>query len=259
MCYDDKARPPIPPGAAGKAQGEERELTAADGNRFAAYRALPETTPSAQVLVLPDVRGLHRFYKELALRFAEVGIAAAAIDYFGRTAGIGARDESFEFRPHVQQITLAGVYADAVAALADLRARAGEQPAFSVGFCLGGTLSFLAATEELPLAGVIGFYSGMARSFGERGTLLDQAGKIRLPALGLFGGADQGIPAEQVQAFDQALDGAGVAHEIVIYPGAPHSFFDRHQEQHAEASADAWQRVLGFISGQARARGDSTS
>jgi carboxymethylenebutenolidase len=251
MCYDDNARPPEPPGAAQPAHGEELTLTAADGNRFAAFAATPGSTATVQVLIYPDVRGLHQFYKELALRFAEVGVAAIAMDYFGRTAGIGARDESFEYMPHVQQLTLPTVLADATAALAQLRASAGEgQAQFTVGFCMGGTLSFLSGTQDLDLTGVIGFYSGMSRDLGG-GTLLDRASQIRRPALGLFGGADQGIPPEQVAAFDAKLDAAGVPHEIITYPGAPHSFFDRRATEFAEASADAWKRVLGFIAAQA--------
>src|SRR5215471_18354345 len=99
MCYDDNARPPLPPDANGKAQGEENVLTAADGNRFAAYMANPEGSKAggAQVLIYPDIRGLHQFYKELALRFAEIGIPALAFDYFGRTAGLTGRDEPFEY------------------------------------------------------------------------------------------------------------------------------------------------------------------
>ncbi|TMC33173.1 MAG: hypothetical protein E6J31_18025, partial [Chloroflexi bacterium] len=103
MCYDDNARPPLPPSEAGAAHGEDIVLEAADGNRFAAYAAQPGKPTGAQILIFPDVRGLHQFYKELALRFAEIGITAVAIDYFGRTAGIGSRDDSFEYMPHVQQ------------------------------------------------------------------------------------------------------------------------------------------------------------
>ena len=62
-----------------------------------------------------------------------------------------------------------------------------------------------------------------------------------------MGGADQGIPAEDVEAFEQALSAAGAEHELVTYPGAPHSFFDRKQNELADASADAWDRVLAFI------------
>jgi carboxymethylenebutenolidase len=70
---------------------------------------------------------------------------------------------------------------------------------------------------------------------------------MRAPILALMGGADQAISAADVAAFDSALADAGVEHEVVIYDGAPHSFFDRKQEQFADASADAWQRVLGFL------------
>jgi carboxymethylenebutenolidase len=94
---------------------------------------------------------------------------------------------------------------------------------------------------------VIGFYAGMSRNMSGRGTLLDHAPHIRYPVLGLFGGADQSIPLSNVQAFDDALDKAGVEHEIIAYEGAPHSFFDRRATEYAEASADSWQRVLGFI------------
>ena len=66
--------------------------------------------------------------------------------------------------------------------------------------------------------------------------------------LGLFGGADTFIPAEQVEELNRHLDQNQVEHEIVFYPGAPHSFFDRSAAQFADASRDAWQRVLEFIS-----------
>src|SRR4051794_12735151 len=104
MCYDDQARPPEPPGKSGSAQGEDLILTASDGNKFAAFYAAPSQPLHLQVLIYPDVRGLHQFYKELALRFAEVGIAALAFDYFGRSAGLTPREEPFEYMPHVQQM-----------------------------------------------------------------------------------------------------------------------------------------------------------
>jgi carboxymethylenebutenolidase len=250
MCYDDNARPPLPPGESGSAYGEDIILTSADGNRFAAYSAVPANPKAAQVLIYPDVRGLHQFYKELALRFAEVGYTALALDYFGRTAGISSRDESFEYMPHVQQLLLATFFQDVSAALAHLHSGEGAaRSTFTLGFCMGGTLSFLTGTnQDFDLTGVIGFYSGMSRRFGGANkTLLDEASHIKFPALGLFGGDDPSISQEMVREFDEGLDKAGVAHEVIIYPGAPHSFFDRRATDFADASADAWQRVLGFI------------
>jgi carboxymethylenebutenolidase len=77
---------------------------------------------------------------------------------------------------------------------------------------------------------------------------LEVAPDIRCPVLGLFGGTDEAIPPDQVEAFDRALGQGGIEHEIHVYPGAPHSFFDRKYDEHAEACEDAWRRVLGFLS-----------
>jgi carboxymethylenebutenolidase len=141
--------------------------------------------------------------------------------------------------------------ADAAAAVGRLRAdRSSLRAVFSVGFCFGGRLSFLAGTRaELGLSGVVGFYgppTGAGRN--DAPAPLDVASDIRCPVLGLFGGADQGIPASAIAAFDDALSSAGVEHELITYPEAPHSFFDRKADQFADASADAWERVLDFVS-----------
>src|SRR3982751_6836516 len=105
MCFDLDSAPPIPVVAGAAVSHEDLVLTAADGNQFAAFLATPERTASAGVVILPDVRGLYRFYEELALRFAERGYAALALDYFGRTAGTAKRDDHFEYMPHVDQTT----------------------------------------------------------------------------------------------------------------------------------------------------------
>lgn len=248
MCYDDNARPPEPGQTNGSAQGEDLVLTASDGNRFMAYAARPSNPTGAQILIYPDVRGLHTFYKELALRYAETGVSAMAMDYFGRSAGLSGRDESFEYMPHVQQLTLPGVFADATAALDYLRSKGGpDQATFITGFCMGGTLTLISGTQDWGLAGIIPFYSGLSRDFGTGRPPLEHAAGIKCPVLGLYGGADPSIPAEQLAELNKQLHKAGVEHEIVIYPGAPHSFFDRRAAEHAEASADAWRRVQEFI------------
>ena len=248
MCYDDLARPPLPPGAGGGSNGDDMVLTAADGNRFNAYLARPSQPTGAQILIYPDIRGLHQFYRELALRFAEVGVTALAMDYFGRTAGLAPRDEKFDHMPHVQQMTLPTLFADASAALAALRGGEGAKRAtFIVGFCMGGSLTLFTGTQDFGLAGEIGFYTGFGRKYEGYGSALDASTRMRYPFLGLYGGADQGIPADQLEMLDKNLDQAGVEHEIKIFPGATHSFFDRRYAEFAEASADSWQRMLSFI------------
>ena len=248
MCYDDQAQPPASPDASGQARGEELVLAASDGNRFAAYLATPEQPATAAVLIYPDVRGLFQFYKDLALRFGETGVTALAIDYFGRTAGLTGRDESFEFRPHVQQLSLDTFTLDVRAALSYLRDTSGSQDVFVVGFCLGGTLTLLTGTDaELGFRGLMPFYAGLSRNVGGQGSVLENAERVRYPVLGQFGGADEGIPQEQVQQLDDKLDRAGVEHQIIVYPGAPHSFFDRRAADFADASATAWQHMQRFI------------
>jgi carboxymethylenebutenolidase len=197
-------------------------------------------------VILPDIRGLYRFYEELALRFAERGHAAVAIDYFGRTAGVSKRDDEFEYRPHVEQTTPAGVQADTAAGASWLR-EAGCGSIFTVGFCFGGRHSWLAAAGGHGLAGAVGFYGRPGPGADGSPGPIQRAGEMDAPILGLMGGADAGIPVDQVRAFEQALADAGVEQEIVVYDGAPHSFFDRKLEEFADASADAWSRALAFI------------
>jgi carboxymethylenebutenolidase len=253
MCFDFDARPPAPPEdlllapIAGGAGAELIELVSADGTHFSASLAQASDDRAGGVLIFPDVRGLYPFYIELAERFAQAGYHAIAVDYFGRTAGLGPRDEEFEYMPHVQQLKVEQVQEDAAAALEALRERTGAEKLATVGFCLGGFESFLAGADMSQLSAVIGFYAALDGSrFGIRGPL-QRATEIKPPLLGLFGGADQAIPVEQVEQFDARLSESGLEHEVHVYPGAPHSFFDRRFDEHAEACEDAWRRMLGFL------------
>ena len=250
MCFDHDSRPPIPEISGAAVSHRDLVLEAADGNRFAAFAATPEEPTGVGVVILPDVRGLYRFYEELALRFAERGYAAVAFDYFGRTAGVEKRGEDFEYMPHVEQVTTPGLQADVAAAASYLRSDAGGSVTslFTVGFCFGGRNSWLAAASGHDLAGAVGFYGRPAagRPDDSPGPT-ERAHELKAPILGLMGGDDPGIPVDEAEAFDRALDDAGVEHEIVVYPGAPHSFFDRKYEEFAADSEDAWNRVLAFF------------
>lgn len=239
MCFDLDSSPPIPVIRGAAVSHRELTLQAADGNDFAAFAAAPEEPASVGVVILPDVRGLYRFYEELALRFAERGYLAIAFDFFGRTAGASKRGDDFEYRPHVEQTSTETVQADVAACIAYLRGR-GADEIFTVGFCFGGRQSWLAAAEQDGLSGAVGFYGRPTEPTG-------RAAELTAPILALQAGADQNITAEDNAAFERALEAAGVEHELVTYDGAPHSFFDRKQEEFAEASDNAWKRTLGFI------------
>jgi carboxymethylenebutenolidase len=248
MCFDPDSHPPIPPIAGAAVDGKRITLHAADGTDFAAFVAQPAQPTGAAMLILPDVRGLYTFYEELALRFAEAGIAALTIDYFGRTADMPPRGERFDFMKHVEQLHWPTLQHDMKAGADELRARPGVRALFSVGFCMGGRLAFLSATlKELGLSGAVGFYGPPHVPRGDIPAPVAEVRADQAPVLGLFGGDDPGIPADAIAGFDRALAEAGVSHEMVTYPDAPHSFFDRTADKHAADSADAWKRILEFV------------
>jgi carboxymethylenebutenolidase len=251
MCVDNDSRPPITPIAGGSAGGRDLRLASADGTRFMAYAVRAASPTGAGMVVIPDVRGLHPYYKELADRFAEVGVDAVAIDFFARTAPSDDRSDAFDFMAQVPLTKPDTLQADIAAAAAYLRGPegGGVRSLFSVGFCFGGALSYLQAASGLGYAGVIGFYGwplGLKR-WPDRPRPIDAVPSYKSPVLSLFGGADEGIPESAINEFDAACRKAGVKHEPTVYPGAPHSFFDRKYTEFAEASADAWRRTQAFV------------
>lgn len=251
MCFPYDSKPPIMPIAGAAIDTEDLTLTASDGTEFAAFIARAEEPLGPAVVVMPDVRGLFPFYEELAMRLAERGYDAIAMDYFGRSAGVSKRDAEFEFREHIAQTTFEGVKSDVAACVAYLRSAPGNgaREVFTIGFCYGGSGSWAQAANGHGLSGVIGFYGHPTREGFPQGAAatVDLVPQFECAILGLMGGADQGIPQEEVTKYEAALDAAGADHEIISYAGAPHSFFDRGFEEYANESADAWERVLRFI------------
>jgi carboxymethylenebutenolidase len=246
MCFELDSVPPIAVirGAA-VSHDDDVVLESADGTPFAAFAAMPDEPKRAGVVILPDVRGLYRFYEELALRFAERGYTAVAFDYFGRTAGVAKREDDFDYVGHVRQTTAEQIQADVAAAVAYLRPSC--DAIFTVGFCFGGRHSWLAAAAGHGLSGAVGFYGRPGEGVDGRPGPAQRAASFEAPILALMGGADEAIGPDEIEEFHEALHEAGVDHEIVAYDGAPHSFFDRRYEAFAEASEDAWNRVLAFI------------
>jgi carboxymethylenebutenolidase len=239
MCFDVDSEPPIPRISGAAVSHDDLVLESADGNRFAAFRAVPDGEISTGVVILPDVRGLYRFYEELALRFAERGHAAIAFDYFGRTAGVDKRPDDWDYMPLVQQLTHEQVQADVGACVRELTGL-GCGAIFTVGFCYGGSSSWAAAASGHGLAGAVGFYGRPSR-------MIELVPGLDAPILALQGGADQAISHEDNVEFEQALREAGKDYELIEFEGAPHSFFDRKQEEFQDASDDAWRRTLAFI------------
>lgn len=254
MCHAPDALPAISRGPHKVTHANQFVLESSGGARSAAYAAWSSGGCRAGVVVLPDQRGLSGFYVALVTRLAEYGFSAVAIDYFGRTAGVrNPADSTFPFMEHLVRTRRENIQADVAAAAAYLRsAGSASCKAVSVlGFCFGARQAWLAAAADVPLAGAVGFYGAPGFVLGTTGPT-QVAHRITAPILALMGGADEGIPPADVAAFDAALRAAGVPHEVVTYPGAPHSFFDLHQAEHVNASADAWRRVVEFLAGTSR-------
>ena len=244
MCYDDQARPPLPPVIAGGAADEgDITLRSDDGTEFLAYHARASAPNGAGIVILPDVRGLHDFYRELARRFAEAGLHAIAMDYFGRTAGLAPRDESFEFRPHVEKTPPEAIDADCRAAIAYLGSAEGGSPEriFTVGFCWGGSNSWRQSAAQAGLAGAIGFYGVPSRA-------QEAIPDMKAPLL-IFAAGQDFTPVEVTEQFAESVREHGVEATVQVYPDAPHSFFDRTFAEHKEACDDAWTRMLAFTGG----------
>jgi carboxymethylenebutenolidase len=252
MCFDTDALPPDPARTGMLEASERTTLAAEDGNRFAATIARTREPASAGIAILPDVRGLHRYYERLAEHLADAGVHALGIDPYGRTAGAERREDGFDYEPHRAAARDEGLRADVRAAAEALRGL-GATAVVSMGFCFGGRASLMQASQA-SVDGVIAFYGPPARREADQPSAIEEAreGLVRVPVLGLYGGADRGIPQDDVDAYDQALEATGIEHRIVVYPGAPHSFFDRTMTEHAEACRDAWARVLGFVDSIAR-------
>ena len=251
MCYPPSSRPPDVPAdllpISGGAGGADVILTSEDGGRFRAYLAKTGDGDRG-VVIAPDVRGLHPFYEELAERFASAGIHSIAFDFYGRTAGTDRRPADWAYQDHNVKNTTAQVHADLATAVGHLRGATDARSIYVMGFCKGGRVAFNSAAEHSGISGAIGFYGWPARRSDEdAGAPIDNVDRMHVPVLGLFGGADKGIPESAVQAFDKALTERGVPHFVHTYPGLPHSFFDRTFAEYRSECDDAWRRVIGFV------------
>jgi carboxymethylenebutenolidase len=210
-----------------------------DGRITPGYLARPvdgDTHPG--LVVIQEWWGLVPHIKQVAERFAGEGFVALAPDlYYGETA-----DEPDEARKLAMQLDRDRAVREITAAAQYLKSRTDVKPKKigAVGWCMGGGLALSAATHNGDIGAAVAFYG---RPLAEGDTA-----KIQAPVLGLYGEDDLGIPVETVKAFERELEIHGIPHEIRIYPGAGHAFFNdtRPGAFHAEAALDAWQRTLAW-------------
>ena len=245
----------VGPAAPAAVKEEDRTIRAGDGAELREFLALPATGfRRGAVLIIHDIWGYTDFYKDLARRITQHGHAAALVDFFGRQGDLpesmrapertGTKPDAMARAvQRAQQLSDERFLADMQTAVDDLLARGASRVA-AWGFCMGGRLAHVAAARVSGLAGVVAYYGHLQ---AERGRLspLRLASDIKIPLLGIFGGADPGIPPEQIAAFRDALK---TDKEIVVYPDAPHGFLRYGATDHRVAIDDALQRTFRFLS-----------
>ncbi|HSG16267.1 MAG TPA: dienelactone hydrolase family protein [Anaerolineae bacterium] len=210
-----------------------------NGQTTPAYLARPDDALShPAVIVIQEWWGLVPHIKEMAERFSAEGYIALAPDlYHGQAA-----EEPDEARKLAMALDRDKAVAEITAAARYLATLPETQPkrVGVVGWCMGGGLSLSAAAENGAIGAAVCFY----------GRPLDESDTARLqaPVLGHFASEDQGIPVADVRAFEQELERHDVPHQIHVYEGAHHAFFNNTRPVYdPQAAADAWRRTLSWF------------
>jgi carboxymethylenebutenolidase len=225
-------------------------LATSDG-AMALYDTEPDGPPRGAVVVLQEAFGVNDHIEDVTRRLAHAGYRAVAPHLFHRSGDPALDYGNFEkILPHMQALSQAGLLDDLDATL-DHLAGAGFTPARVgvVGFCMGGSVTVLAAARRALGAAVTFYGGGVAEGRFGSPPLVEMAPGLQTPWLGLFGDEDQGIPVDQVEALRVAAAKAPVPTEIVRYPGAGHGFHcDARPDSYHEPSArDAWGRTLDWF------------
>lgn len=226
----------------------------AAGGEMPAYRAMPASGANFPILlVVSEVWGAHEYIRDVARRFAKLGYFAVAPELFARAGDVkSVPDVQVILRDYVAKTPDAQVMADldACVAYAKSTGKANVDRLGVTGFCWGGRVALMYAAHNPTLDAAVAWYGGTTRAFvaGDR-TPLDVVGLVKVPVLGLYGGADGGIPNDTVEKYFAALRAAGSsASEFVIFPDTPHAFHaDYRPTYRKEQAEDGWKRAVAFF------------
>jgi carboxymethylenebutenolidase len=216
------------------------------------YEAVPDGDVRGGVLVIQEAFGVNDHIEDVARRLAAEGWHALAPHLFHRDGSPMVEYGDIEKAMlYTRALTAEGLGADIDACLERLGSSGiDEQRVGVVGFCMGGTVTFFAATRR-PLGATVTFYGAGVVEPRWRGipSLVELAPSLQTPWLGLYGDHDHGIPVEQVRRLEEAVANAEVPAEIVLYPNAGHGFHcdQRPQNYEPEAAADGWRRTIEWF------------
>ncbi len=226
-------------------------IPVADGH-IPAYAARPDGAgPYPTVLVIEEIFGVHDYIKDVCRRLAHAGYLAVAPELYARLADLSKMTDPQQIvRDVISKAPDATVMGDLDASAAWARAHGGDARLAVTGFCRGGRDTWLYAAHNPALAAAVAWYGpvGGAQTAIQPHTALQVAPDLRCPLLGLYGGADQSIPADRVQAAAAAAQQGGKTVQIVIYPGAGHGFHADYRPSYDRAAAeDGWRRMLAWF------------
>jgi carboxymethylenebutenolidase len=217
------------------------------------YRAMPaQGGPFPVVLVVQEIFGVHEHIKDVCRRLAKAGYMAIATELYVRQGDVSRLGSIDAIRPIVAKVPDAQVMSDLDATVAYAKATGnGDTTRLGItGFCWGGRITWLYAAHNPALKAAVAWYGRLA---GDPSPLMpknpvDIAGDLKAPVLGLYGGADQGIPQDTIEAMRKACNAAGKTCEIIVYPGVPHAFHaDYRPSYRADAAKDGWSRLLDWF------------
>jgi len=230
----------------------EVKIPTSDGS-LPAYRAMPsQGGPFATVLVVQEIFGVHEHIKDVCRRLAKLGYLAVAPELYARQGDVSKLSDINEIRTVVSKVSDAQVMADldATASWAKNSGFGNIRKLGITGFCWGGRIVWLYAAHSTQLKAGVAWYG---RLIGEHSKMqpqhpIDLVGSLKAPVLGLYGGADEGIPLETIEQMKQALKAAGNSSEIIVYPDTPHGFHaDYRPSYRKEQAQDGWKRLQAWF------------
>lgn len=223
-----------------------------DDGEIPAYRAMPATGSNfPTVLVIHEIFGVHEYIQDVCRRFAKLGYLAVAPELFIRQGDVSQLTSVDDIRPIAARVPDAQVMADLDATLAWAGESGGDVNRTGItGFCWGGRITWLYAAHNPQLKAGVAWYG---RLVGQSNSLqpkfpVDVAPYLKAPVLGLYGGADDGIPVNTVEQMRQALAQGANPSEIIVYPDVPHAFHADYRPSYRRAAAeDGWQRLQAWF------------
>ncbi len=224
------------------------------GGQIPAYHAMPATGGAfPTVVVIQEIFGVHEHIKDVCRRFAKLGYLAVAPEMYARQGDVSKlTDIPTIFKEVVSKVPDAQVMSDIDAAVAWAQGtgKANTDKLGITGFCWGGRVVWLYAAHQPKLKAGVAWYG---RLVGQASELtpkhpIDVVADLKAPVLGLYGGADSGIPNDTVEKMQAALKAAGKPSEIVLYPDTPHAFHADYRPSFRKTQAeDGWARLQAWF------------